>query len=58
MRKGGGVAVWENLAPPAPPRARAVDPHLILADPDPGVLLSAVSDPAAFLMRIQIQLLF
>ena len=34
--------------------ARTVDPHLFFADPD--VLLNADPDPAAYLMRIQIQL--
>ena len=33
-----------------------MDPHSFLADPDSAVFLNAVPDPAAFLMRIQIQL--
>ena len=35
---------------------RAVDSHSFLADPDPSVLLNADPDPAAFKIRIRIQL--
>ena len=33
-----------------------MDPDSFFADPDPAVLLNANPDPAAFLMRIRIQL--
>ena len=35
---------------------RAVDPHSFVADPDQAVFLNADPDPAAFEMRICIQL--
>ena len=38
------------------PFSRAVDPHSFFADPDPAVCLNAQPDPAAFSMRIWIQL--
>ena len=37
---------------------RAVDPHSFFSDPDPAVSFNADSNPAGFLMRIQIQLIY
>ena len=48
--------VANNLHISMMPSIRAVDLHSFFADPDPGVLLNADLDPAAFLMRIRIQL--
>ena len=36
--------------------ARAVDPHSFFTDPDPAYLFTADPDPAAFSIRIRIQL--